>query len=146
MLATTKSGFRTGEAVSEVLRAWGIDPEGTWPHPPGPPWSAVPFFRPIDGSTWNSVDFLHNCLRPALLHLQRRGMGDLNGLDLSVVYVYSLKNPGVTLAASRFPCGTAWCGEVPTQRPRPLAAPLVKPSGDGGALRPSFLGRQAHSV
>ena len=100
MLATTKSGFRTGEAVSEVLRAWGIDPEGTWPHPPGP-WSAVPFFRSIDGSTWNSVDFLHNCLRPTLLHLQRRGMGDLNGLDLSVVYGYSLKNSGVTLAASR---------------------------------------------
>ena len=47
------------------------------------------------------MDFLHNCLRPALLHLQRRGMGDLNGLGLSVVYGYSLKNSGVTLAASR---------------------------------------------
>ena len=47
------------------------------------------------------MDFLHNCLRPTLLHLQRRGMGDLNGLDLSVVYGYSLKNSGVTLAASR---------------------------------------------
>jgi hypothetical protein len=28
-------------------------------------------------------------------------MGDPNGLDLSVVYGYSLKNSGVTLAASR---------------------------------------------
>ena len=28
-------------------------------------------------------------------------MGDLNGLDLGVVYGYSLKNSGVTLAAAR---------------------------------------------
>jgi hypothetical protein len=28
-------------------------------------------------------------------------MGDLNGLDLNVVYGYSLKNSGVTLAAAR---------------------------------------------
>ena len=100
LLATTRSGFRTGEAVSEVLRFWNVDPEGAWPYPPGV-WSKVAFFRSVDGSLGNSVDFLHHCLRPTLSHLQRRGMGDLSGLDLGVVYGYSLKNSGVTLAAAR---------------------------------------------
>jgi hypothetical protein len=44
LLATTKSGFRTGEAVSEVLRFWNVGPEGPWPYPPGA-WSKVAFFR-----------------------------------------------------------------------------------------------------
>ena len=138
MLATTKSGFRTGEAVSEVLRAWSIDPEGPWPHP----WAVV------------------GC---PLLPLDRWLYVELGGLPAQLPSSYSPTPPAAWNGrpqrsrplrrlrllpqelgrnASRFP----WCGEVPTQRPRPLAAPLVKPSGDGGALRPSFLGRQAHSV
>jgi hypothetical protein len=44
-------------------------------------------------------------------------MGDPNGLDLSVVHGYSLKNSGVILAASR------GVEEYPRNgQPRPLAA------------------------
>ena len=101
LLAATRSGFRTGEAVCEVLRCRGIDPEGPWPHTLKSEWTALPFFRSLDGTLWNSTDFLNTCLRPTLYALQRSGLRDLAGLDLSVVHGYSLKNSGVTLAASR---------------------------------------------
>ena len=103
LLAVTRSGFRTGEAV--CLRS----PSMPWHRPRRPlasrprksEWTALPFFRSLDGTLWNSTDFLNTCLRPTLYALQRSGLRDLVGLDLSVVHGYSLKNSGVTLAASR---------------------------------------------
>ena len=74
---------------------------GLWPRTLDSEWAALPFFRSLDGTLWNSTDFLNKCLRPTLFSLQRSGLRDLVGLDLSVVHGYSLKNSGVTLAASR---------------------------------------------
>jgi hypothetical protein len=57
-------------------------------------------------------------------------MGDLSGLDLNVVYGYSLKNSGVTLAAAR---GVE--KYLRNGHGRAGSSPIVQPSGHGGSIR-----------